>query len=113
MPGNAGEEDFLDGVPVALDLPVDDGLERRLFRHGPEAVGDEYLLAHLLSADRPTLHVRRRSPGKVAVEVLGFAKPAIGRRLAALRLSVRAEQQDTNDTGQESRHGCSLVEAGD
>ena len=41
----AGEEHLLDGVAVALDLAVDGRLDRRPLRHGPQAGGDQHLLA--------------------------------------------------------------------
>src|SRR5207249_609922 len=50
MAGIAGEIDLLDGVAVALDLAVNDGLEGSFLGHGPQAVGDQKLLAHLLPA---------------------------------------------------------------
>jgi hypothetical protein len=34
----ADEEHLLDGVAVALDLAVDDGVERRLLGHRPKAL---------------------------------------------------------------------------
>ena len=55
MARHAGEEDLFDGVAVAVDLAVDDGIQRRLLGHRPESVGDEHLLAQFLTAFLPML----------------------------------------------------------
>ncbi len=79
MAGIAGEIDLLDGVAVALDLAVDDRLERFLLRHRPESGGDQDLLAEGLFAGLPCL--ARRWDGKVEVLVVECAdtrEPAVG-----------------------------------
>src|SRR5262245_19891585 len=59
-----GKEDLFDGVAVALDLAVDSWLERRLLRHGPQAVGDEHLRPEFFTARVPVALRGRRRPGK-------------------------------------------------
>src|SRR5579884_2742732 len=44
MAGIAGKKYFFDRVFAAVDFAVDDGLQRRLFRHRPQTEGDEHLL---------------------------------------------------------------------
>jgi hypothetical protein len=80
MAGIAGEEDLFDGVAVARDFAVDDGVEGRLLGQGPQAGGDEDLLAHDLAARLPFLERGGRRPGEVAVVVLGLVEPSIARR---------------------------------
>src|SRR5262249_25017219 len=62
--GVAGEEDLFDGVALAVDLAVDDGLERGLRGEGPEPVANEDLLADVLAALLPRFLGGRGRPGE-------------------------------------------------
>src|SRR5207245_1161043 len=50
----ACEEDFFDGVVIAVDRAVDNRLQRSLFGHGPKAGSHQHLFAQLLAACLPT-----------------------------------------------------------
>ena len=83
MPRHGGKEDFCDGIIVAVDLAVDDGVERSFFRHRPQSLGDEGLSAQRLTAGVPFLE--RCRGGEIEILVFEDAKlpdPGVLRLLA-------------------------------
>src|SRR5437762_14258050 len=61
----ADEEHLLDGVAIALDLAVNDGVERRLLRHRPKPLRDKELFLEDLPARFPGRFRGGRRPGMV------------------------------------------------
>ena len=55
MAGKALQVDLLDGIVVAIDLAMDNGVGRGLRRHGPEPGGDQQLAPHALAPLGPGL----------------------------------------------------------
>jgi hypothetical protein len=110
-----GEEDFFNRVFVALDLAVNDSAERRFFRPRPEAVGDQNLLAQLLSTALPFLARFRGLEWEVIVERLGFrVTPVAGLKFAFLlrakNVSWRASLEPLSVQALPSvRHGKAAV----
>ena len=81
VPRHREEGNLLDGVTLFFDLTVNRSLQRGLLRHGPEAVGHQYLFAHLPGPALPGLSRSRDCEREIAVEVLRFTQPGIGRLL--------------------------------
>ena len=69
MPGEAFKEDAVDGVVVAFDAAMDDGVERGFVGEWPEAGGEEQALFDFGAAFLPCFWGGHRGEGKVAVEV--------------------------------------------
>ena len=91
------EIDFLDREILALDPPVDHGVQRRARGLGPKAEGDAELHAQFIGALRPGRARLRRSKGKVAVEILERAEPLIVERRWSLRAQWRSEEEERGE----------------
>lgn len=115
------EIDFFYGVIGLLNFAVDDGLERRSGRHGPEAGGDQEIAPNALGADSPFVGGVARNKGEIAVEVLQGAEARVVGELAGgknaerrdgLRLGGcegrRLEEERGGEQNEEERRGLNL-----
>lgn len=96
------EIDFFDGVIGLLNFAVDDGVDRRLGRQGPEAGGDQEIAPNALGADSPFVGGVTRNKGEIAVEVLQGAEARVVGELAG---GKNAERRDALALGRGQGRG--------
>ena len=111
----AGEEDLFDGVPVTVDLAVDDRTEGRLRRHRPQPFRHKHLFAEFLPPAFPAFPGSGDAHREVAVEVLRLPQPLVLRLLpgpqhparlrTVCRRQGRGNSQDQNGDARRVLHG--------
>ena len=102
--GRTLEIDFFDRVVGPLDLAVDDGVQRRLGRHRPEAFGHENLPAHAFGPSVPFRLRLGRREWEIAVEVLERLQSDIVRQRPGRQCARRGSFERRNERQESRKH---------